>query len=263
MERPKKKKKRGRAEEEIARIRSSSHDITPSHLRFRSLTSDELMLSSPLRAIDYTRLAPVTPAMVFKKPARPPPSISPNTHLRNHRRQVQDLVNSPTRALGSAIADELTWSPYFKLNNATLDIYSDYATTPSTPATGSPLKRPAPRPSLNRTTSTPNNALQDITITNTRLNARTPSRGSMLKASAKYTPKSPSRTVDSLLLPETDDFFNFGVFDEEDYDEVDDGVDILQGFQKIGGVIPPPKLLSPSKNATARPPLARSSTSRF
>ncbi len=262
IERPK-NKKRGRAEEEIARIRSSSHDLTPSHLRFKGLGSDELMLSSPLQGLDYIRMAPVTPAMIFKKPARPPPSISPNTHLRNHRQQVQDLVNSPSRSLGAGVADELAWSPYFKLNNATLDIYSDSATSHSTPVLGSPLKRSAKRPSPNRASSTPNNALQDITTRNIRLNAKTPSKGSMLKPSAKYTPKSPSKTVDSLLLHETDDFFNFGVFDDEDFDEVDSGVDILQGFQKIGGVFPPPKQLSPSKKTPSRPTLARSSTSRF
>jgi forkhead transcription factor HCM1 len=263
IERPK-KKKRGRAEEEIARIRSSSHDLTPSHLRFKSLGSDELMMSSPLRGIDYGKMAPVTPAMIFKKPARPPPSISPNTHLRNHRKQVQDLVNSPSRNLGAGLGDDLAWSPYFKLNNVPMDIYSDFMTTPSTPALGSPLKRSAKRPSLNRASSTPNNALQDITTTNTRLNARTPSKGSMLKPSAKYTPKSPSKVLDSLLLPETDDFFNFGVFDDEDEndDEMSNGVDILQGFQKIGGVVPPPQQLSPTTR-TPRPALARSLTSRF
>jgi forkhead transcription factor HCM1 len=263
IERPK-KKKRGRAEEEIARIRSSSHDLTPGHLRFKSLGSDELMMSSPLGGIDYGKMAPVTPAMIFKKPARPPPSISPNTHLRNHRKQVQDLVNSPSRNLGAGLGDDLAWSPYFKLNNVPMDIYSDFMTTPSTPALGSPLKRSAKRPSLNRASSTPNNALQDITTTNTRLNAKTPSKGSMLKPSAKYTPKSPSKVIDSLLLPETDDFFNFGVFDDEDEndDEMSNGVDILQGFQKIGGVVPPPKHLSPTTR-TPRPALARSLTSRF
>ena len=261
VDRPK-KKKRGRAEEEIARIRSSSHDLTPSHLRFQSLGSDELMLSSPLRGTDFNKWAPNTPAMIFKKPARPPPSVSPNTHLRNHRQQVQELVNSPTRALGSGLADELAWSPYFKLNNAPLDIYSDFATTPSTPATGSPLKRSAKRSSLDRPSSTPNHVLRDITIANTRLNAKTPSKDSMPKLSTVYTPKPTSKITDSLLLPDTDDFFNFGVFDVENHDEVDNGVDILQGFQKIGGMVPPPKHLSPSTK-TSRPTLARSSTSRF
>lgn len=265
IERP--KKKRGRAEEEIARIRSSSHDLTPSHLRFKSLGSDELMMSSPVRGSDYTNLAPVTPGMIFKKPARPPPSISPNTHLRHHRQRVQDLVNSPSRSLGAGLADELAWSPYFKLNSAALDIYSDFATTPSTPALASPLKRSAKRPSLGRASSTPDNALQNMTTTNTRLNAKTPLKGILVKPSAKYTPKSPSKVINALLFPETDDFFNFGVFDdgegeegEEDFDDC--GVDILQGFQKIGGVVPPPKPLSPSTK-TPRPTLARSSTSRF
>lgn len=263
IERPK-KKKRGRAEEEIARIRSSSHDLTPSHLRFKSLDSDALMLSSPLRGADYTNMPPVTPAMIFKKPARPPPSISPNTHLRNHRQQVQDLVNSPSRTVGAGLGDDLAWSPYFKLNNSSLDIYSDFATTPSTSAIGSPLKRSAKRPSLSRASSTPNNALDDITNANTRLNAKTPSKGSLLKPFGRCTPRSPSKIFDPLILPETDDFFNFNVFDDdENYDENDSGVDILQGFQKIGGVVPPPKQLSPSKKAISRPSLARSSTSRF
>jgi forkhead transcription factor HCM1 len=261
VERPK-KKKRGRAEEEIARIRSSSHDVTPSHQRFQSLGSDELMLSSsPTHGLNY-KLAPVTPAMIFKKPARPPPSISPNTHLRNHRQQVQELVNSPSRSLGAGLGDDLAWSPYFKLNSAPLDIYSDFATTPSTPAFGSPLKRSAKRPVHNRTSSTPNNALHDVTNSNTRFNAKTPVRGLMLKPSARYTPKSPSKVMDTLLPPESEDFFNFGVFDEENFDELDSGVDILQGFQKIGGVVPPPRRLSPTTK-TPRPMLGRSLTSRF
>ena len=76
------KKRHGRAEDEIARIRSSSHDITPSHLRHRSLGNDELMSSSPLQSDRFDKLNPVTPSVVFKKPARPPPSISPNTNLK-------------------------------------------------------------------------------------------------------------------------------------------------------------------------------------
>lgn len=257
--------KRGRAEEEIARIRGSSHDLSPSHLRLKSLGSDELMLSSPLRAVDYSKLMPSTPAMVFKKPARPPPSISPNTHLRNHRQSVQALVNSPSRSGGGGLAEELAWSPYFKLTGS--DLCSDFGTTPSTPAMGSPLKGSAKRPVLQRTMSTPNHPLQDISTipTNMRGTAKTPSQMPFSKPSIRFTPASRGKIIDALLLPEPDDFFDFGTYDDDDLDGLECDVDILQGFQKIGGIFPPPKQnLSPTgRHSTARPSTGRSSTSQL
>jgi forkhead transcription factor HCM1 len=259
--------KRGRAEEEIARIRGSSHDITPSHLRFKSLGSDELMISSPLRGISDFGVMPTTPAMVFKKPMRQPPSISPNTHLRIHRQSVQALVNSPSRNGGPGLADEsLAWSPYFKLSSLGSDLYADLGTAPSTPAMGSPFRGSIKRPAFNRIMSTPSHPLQDISAmlsTNVRANAKTPSQDTLSKPSVRFTPASPSKTVDALLLPEPDEFFDFGNYDEDDLDGLNCDVDILQGFRKIGGVVPPPMLsLSPTVQASTRNRTSRGSASQ-
>ncbi|KAK6430047.1 Forkhead transcription factor [Oleoguttula sp. CCFEE 5521] len=97
--------RKGRAEEEIARIRSSSFD-SPSKDR-RGPTSH--YLSSPTRGDN-----PLTPAVVFKRPTKPPPSASPNTNLRNHRDRIKALLGSPAKAL-SPLPEGVSWSPAFNL----------------------------------------------------------------------------------------------------------------------------------------------------
>ena len=99
--------RKGRAEAEIARIRSSSFD-SPSKDR-RAPTSH--FSSSPMRKDD-----PLTPAVVFKRPAKPPASISPNTNLRNHRDRIRALLGSPAKTF-SPIPEANTWSPAFTLND--------------------------------------------------------------------------------------------------------------------------------------------------
>ncbi|EMC97436.1 hypothetical protein BAUCODRAFT_451965 [Baudoinia panamericana UAMH 10762] len=101
--------KKGRAEAEIARMRSSSFD-SPTKDRLRTQRrGSELALSSPLKDDN-----PLTPAVVFKRPARPPPSISPNTNLRNHRNRMKALLGSPAKVL-SPLPETSTWSPAFNL----------------------------------------------------------------------------------------------------------------------------------------------------
>jgi forkhead transcription factor HCM1 len=265
------KKRHGRAEEEIARIRSSSHDVTPSHLRHRSLGNDELMSSSPLQSDKFDRLNPVTPSVVFKKPARPPPSISPNTNLNNHRKRVQELVNSPVKGYGLYGTEYSSWSPAFKWpNSASHDSYQDVFevfsdTAASTPALGSPLKRSAKRPSLTRSSTTAN-ILSDITTGNAKLNAKTPVKAPVLKPSqGAFTPGSPSKGLanDPVILAEQEELFDFGSFADENSDD-NDGVDILKGFQKIGGAALKQATPLGGKAKAARPPLgARSITSQF
>lgn len=83
--------KKGRAEEEIRRMRSSSID-SPSkerHVTIKAPTS-QFESSSPIRDDN-----PLTPAVVFKRPAKPPPSISPNTSLLNHRERVEHCSVRP------------------------------------------------------------------------------------------------------------------------------------------------------------------------
>ena len=265
------RRRHGRAEEEIARIRSSSHDITPSHLRHRSLGNDELMSSSPLQPDRFDRLNPVTPSVVFKKPARPPPSISPNTNLNNHRKRVQELVNSPTKSYGLYGTEYSSWSPAFKWPNSAshesyqdvFEVFSDAGA--STPALDSPLKRSTKRPSLARSSTTAN-ILSDITISNAKLNTKTPVRAPVLKPMlGAFTPGSPSKSLsnDPVILADQEDLFDFGSFADENSDD-NDGVDILKGFQKIGGAARKQATPVGNRLKAARPALgARSITSQF
>lgn len=113
-------KRRGRAEEEIARMRGSSFDPSPSKAKsvFKQPTIPaSQMLSSPLRARDGF---PLTPGLKLKPRShlRAPPTVSPNTHLRNHRESVRNLVSTPAHGLGQLHAsDEFKLSPAFILNH--------------------------------------------------------------------------------------------------------------------------------------------------
>jgi forkhead transcription factor HCM1 len=258
--------KRGRAEEEIARIRSSSHDISPVHSRVLKGPVDAAG-SSPFRG-EYMNLLPppLTPVIKFKKPARPPPSLSPNTNLRNHRRKIQHMVNSPIKHLGLTDED-LPWSPAFKIHDETatphenlhlrFDIFADAtADVLSTPNYRSPTKR-APRRSLGDASS--EYALADITTTSANKRLGPPllsNKGKSLGLS-----DSPSKMPGLARYSDTadDDFFSFSLF--EDSPEQVNGVDLLQGFQKIGGVS---KDDSTTRGPGIRPHLShRNNTSYF
>ncbi|KLJ10439.1 forkhead transcription factor HCM1 [Blastomyces silverae] len=234
--------KRGRAEEEIARIRSSSHDISP--LRIGTLKdAAQLIGSSPLRH-GYNNMLPppITPAIKFKKPTKPPPSLSPNTNLQNHRKKIQQMVNSPIKQYGLT-DDILPWSPAFNIQDDTFlsndnltipfDIFAEqFPTTISTPTYGSPEKRSARRPRFDRLNPT-SNMLADITDLhgNSRLN--TPTLKSSKVRGLKYH-ESPSKKPNTPQFNDIsqDDLFSFNLF-SEDTAEVD-GIDLLQGFEKIG-----------------------------
>ena len=183
--------KKGRAEAEIARIRSSSID-SPSKERFNlKAPTSHFGSSSPLREEH-----PLTPAVVFKRPAKPPPSISPNTNLRNHRNRMKALLGTPAKAFSPA-PEVTNWSPAFNIaedgsvgltpfispyktsktpwkpfqdtpgstNNdiftSAFDIFID-APEEDIAARGSPEKRSARRPSLVRA-ATSTGILADIT----------------------------------------------------------------------------------------------------
>ncbi|KAI5290156.1 hypothetical protein KEM52_000549 [Ascosphaera acerosa] len=122
------KVKRGSAEEELARIRSSSHDRSspvrqfPPHAAATTTTAADdadystfELASSPRRPSSGSMLPPpLTPAITFKRPVKPPPSASPNTNLRNHRQKISKLVASPLKKLGLD-EEELPWSPAFNI----------------------------------------------------------------------------------------------------------------------------------------------------
>jgi forkhead transcription factor HCM1 len=236
--------KRGRAEEEIARIRSSSHDISPGQPPARK-DGRTMVGSSPLRGEYVSMLPPpLTPIIKFKKPAKPPPSVSPNTNLRNHRRKIQKMVNSPIKHLGIA-DDELPWSPAFTLHeepfsltpadafHTTFDVFADASADAciSSAAFGSPEKRSAKRARI----GSGSHALIDISNSTANSRVHMPS---LTRSKSSIFPESPSKLSDGVCLGDTnqDDFFSFHLFDESNDSPTEvDGVDLLQGFQKIGG----------------------------
>jgi forkhead transcription factor HCM1 len=269
--------RRGRAEEEIARIRGSSYD-SPSKTRpFMTRPSSIPPSSSPLRRTTQM-LPPLTPAVKFAQPPKPPPSISPNTNLRMHRDRVRELVGSPVRNL--AAEDPIPWSPAFNLGDlydfsTEFDIFAD-ADLLSASFAGSPEKRSllasAKRPSVSRTRSA--NILHDIT--NSSLNKSSTTPTPLLKFTPKLHPnlESPSKSnnisgpvvspskVRSPMIGGEKNFFDLdGDAWEADLDldflDKEGGMDLMQGFQKIGSGIATKK--------KERPPLGmgRSFTSRF
>lgn len=260
---------RGRAEEEIARIRSGSltRDDSPRHVNFARSSTAELMSSSPLRPDISLMLPPTTPAMVFKKPMKPPPSVSPNTNLRNHRKRVQELINSPLHSVG-LFGEDLNWSPAFNILDSRsvthdkfdthFDIFADSLTNPGTPAFSPTKRSSAKRPMLGRTNSI--SVLADITGSNTKKLGKAPSlKPPQFKGRGASVSPSKTDNNDQYLLPQ-EDLFDFGLFADENSDS-GDGFDIAQGFEKIGGHVNKEPMCA-KKNV--RPSLgSRSLTSRF
>jgi hypothetical protein len=305
--------KRGRAEEEIARIRGSSYD-SPSKARpYMKQPGAAQPISSPFRPSDKTT-GPFTPAIVFKRPALPPASASPNTNLRNHRNKMRELVGgSPDKSLAmwvdTSFLDAKGWSPVVSIPNeehvnlvgegfeSTFDIFGDYSYNES------PLKRSGgmKRPRMERAVTT-SGVLADITGSKGNMaNSPTPNwkmassflnipnlspiKGmSPLKAPMLKPPTStplaglglslPSPTKEnglpslsprqSFSAPSTqqqkqddDDIFHLLHSDESE-----PGIDLLQGFEKIGAR---PSAVAPngSPKKLSRPGLARSNTVRF
>lgn len=274
--------KRGRAEEEIARIRSSSHDVSPSKGRamLRQKTP-QLPSSSPLRTVDSSlMLPPLTPAMTFKRPAKPPASVSPNTNLRNHRNKIRELVGSPAKNLHVLHNDGFTFSPAFNIldddpsifNDAldsSFNIYSDSPKHDQSPV--APQKHSAKRPRLDRA-STASNILGDITGTSKNSRANIPKLNApFLESPVRFRSpsKSPSKSPDKWLGIENgdftkDDFFGLDFFADDDGDEFG-GLDLLQGFTRIGEKEKENELVGTIGNKkVARPPMGyRSQTTRF
>lgn len=263
--------KRGRAEEEIARIRSSSHDISPSKGRSSlKQPTPALVSSSPLRHFDSSlMLPPLTPAVMFKLPPKPPASISPNTNLRNHRNKIRELVGSPVKNM-SLLNDEIPFSPAFKIvedehyafND---DIHTGFNIFADSPAMAysrhfpaSPGKRSARRPRLDRTNKT-SNILADVTgaSLNSKALSKTLYLESPIRQKSQKSPcKSPAFDT-NLDDVSKEDIFSLDLYVDDEPDDFG-GLDILQGFQKIGGNKNPK-----SAKKSSRPALgARSLTSR-
>ncbi|KAG9231644.1 fork head domain-containing protein [Amylocarpus encephaloides] len=277
--------KRGRAEEAIARLRGSSYDSPTKNRTFAPLSSSPLRQSVPRNSNQM--LPPLTPAVKLRAHLRPPPSISPNTNLKMHRDKVRAMVGSPLRGVTS-LDEDLPWSPAFHLEDSTyifqdfvggneFDIFNEHSFL-SVPGDGSPEKRSAKRPRIDRSKSA--NILSGTShhnfaknVTSTPSLKLTPSVGvsifsspnsglglmdspsKMLNLSSPTKVPSPSFNLEAFDLP-NDDFFG-NEFLEEDFNDFA-GVDIMQGFQRIGAG----GRNTPQANSS-RPPFSRSFTSRF
>ncbi|KAK2873312.1 hypothetical protein FQN49_002445, partial [Arthroderma sp. PD_2] len=229
--------KRGRAEEEIARIRSSSHDISPMRLGSLRDSAQAAIGSSPLRN-EYISIhaAPLTPGIKFKKPIKPPPFLSPNTNLQNHRRKIQQMVNSPIKRLGLGEDVQQPWSPAFNLHDEVFtsndhlrlpfDPFSDnFLANVGSPTHGSPEKRSVKGDNLGA------GVLTDITALSANTRLKTP----IDRSKAYKFQESPCKRLDPDRYNDAsnDELFSFNLFSEDGAGEVD-GVDLLQGFEKIG-----------------------------
>ncbi|KAH8598002.1 fork head domain-containing protein [Bisporella sp. PMI_857] len=282
--------KRGRAEEEIARLRGSSYD-SPS--KGRALSTFGIPSSSPFRRdpkpTSTQMLPPLTPALKLKAPLKAPPSASPNTNLQLHRDRVREMVGSPLRSVDILHDDLQPWDSYLSVDDAPL-LYNDFSGGfnfldnsgfLSVPGNGSPEKRSAKRPRLDRSKSA--NILADITNSNTKKDTVTtpkvklqPSMGSSFfnsplkglgllgSPSKQLNFDSPSKVgspfnLAAFDLPAEDEFFGAEFLSEEINDF--GGMDIMQGFQKIGANGQAAR--STPKPDSARPSFARSFTSRF
>lgn len=180
-------KARGRAEEEIARLRNSS-PFSPTKTRFHSVMPP--VSSSPLRpAYEKQMLPPLTPAVKLIPRPQPPPSASPNTYLRHHRNTISNLLQSPGPK-GSGFLQHVENSPNFWLStdncqtgfgasilsDAEFPVHFDLAElggiddgsfgTMSSVEAGSPIKRTVKRNRLDRTLSA--SALGEITNSTTK-----------------------------------------------------------------------------------------------
>lgn len=300
--------KRGRAEEEIARIRGSSYD-SPSKSRPLTQPSNAQLMSSPFR--QNPKLGgPLTPAVVFKRPALPPASASPNTNLRNHRNKMRELVGgSPDKSLDmwtdNPLFEHKIFSPAVTIPNeenvnlvgqgfeATFDIFGDYSYNDS------PIKRSVKRPRLERAATT-SGILADITGAKSNMNSPTPSwklSSSFLNIPNLSPIKNLSPLKAPMLKPPTSApslDFAFPNLDKENgptglktsqsftastttqkqdededifhllhSDESEPGIDLLQGFEKIGARTSAVAPNGSPQKVSGRPGLTRSSTVRF
>ncbi|PKS09978.1 hypothetical protein jhhlp_004602 [Lomentospora prolificans] len=267
--------KRGRAEEEIARLRASSYD---SPTKGRSWNGYAPPSSSPLRNETNQMLPPLTPAVKLKAPSRAPPSVSPNTNLRIHRDKVQSMLQSPLRKMNGLFDDNnLPWSPAFKLDDPLFggfdtslegtdfnifqdagdDVFNDLVNFDHS----SPIKRTAKKSRLDRSQST--SAITTMTSFELGISKTpdiptlkvwedatahpldTPSRAfegfsspsRHLLDSHSPLMQSPSKLPANLSIVPPEGDWNALAFDPADFIiESQDcaGVDILQGFAKIG-----------------------------
>ncbi|KAI0128789.1 forkhead box protein L2 [Xylariales sp. AK1849] len=278
--------KRGRAEEEIARLRASSYD-SPTKVRSYGLGPPS---SSPFRQANESNqmLPPLTPAVKRKAAIKPPPSVSPNTNLQMHRDQISRMMNSPLRRV-SNLGDEVPYSPAFNLDETLFfndfvsdgndfDIFQDTSLDSffTLADNGSPVKRSAKRMRMDRAHSTSvlgdvtNSASNKSVITSAPflklpdqafpMTYDTPSKVfEGMSSPSRFFQQSPIATKTASILKDSwlpiTDFCAATCFEEN---EENSGLDILQGFEKIGSSSTANKTSKSSK-----PPFGRSYTTTF
>lgn len=281
--------KRGRAEEEIARLRASSYD-SPTKTRSYGLIPPS---SSPFRQSRETNQMPppLTPALKKRVSIiRPPPSVSPNTNLKLHRDEMKRMLESPLRR-ASNLGDDMPFSPNFNLDHTLFlndfiadgtdfGIFEDSSLDTSffnLADNGSPIKRSAKRMRLDRAHST--SALGDITASASNrsvtsvpyfkvpdtfpMSYETPSKVfEGMSSPSKYLQQSPIAVkTASINKPDGwnggyNDFYTEIIEDENDENS---GLDLLGGsFAKIGST----KSAIEAPRA-AKPALGRSYTTTF
>ncbi|KAL8821302.1 MAG: hypothetical protein Q9223_000623 [Gallowayella weberi] len=264
MEEDRPRLKRGRAEEEIARIRSSSHDLSPTKGRsvMKVMKPPVLQLgsSSPLLEFKTSTMQPppLTPAVTFSMPAKLPASASPLTQLKIHRNQVKESQGgSPPSDMG-IIRDECSFdasagSPWsFSIFEEPNECSYPRAFTTS------PEKRSARRSRLDDASKT-SGILADVTCTaSNRTLLPQPFDWPYLDSPIRK--KTPTKCLlgqENRDSPTKGSWFDL-LSDDEEYVEICP-VDIKQGFPGIGRN----QNTTPTSTKAARPSLgARNHTWR-
>ncbi|KAL8847410.1 MAG: hypothetical protein Q9221_007556 [Calogaya cf. arnoldii] len=245
--------KRGRAEEEIARIRSSSHDPSPTKGRsvIKPLTP-ELASSSPLPDFVSSLMPPppLTPGVAVIQPYHAPTSISPHTTLRNHRSKVSELTDPPMGIMDT-LKDDAVPSPLFDFSadhydefglhgdsHSEFSIYTDNIQQACPRSlSASPEKRSAYRPRQARQ-GKPSCALSEVS--STRLNRMSmapffqgPDLSSPIRKSSGT---SHFVEQENRCSPNKGDIFGSHWLVDHNEEEEDEtaGLDLTQGFPEIG-----------------------------
>ncbi|KAI1108322.1 hypothetical protein F5Y14DRAFT_93362 [Nemania sp. NC0429] len=267
---PRVKGGRGRAEDEIRRLRHSSYD-SPTKSRSHGPMPPS---SSPTRN-PRPMPPPITPVVKMKPPPMPTASASPNTNLQAHRDHVTSMFESPLRRVSNItdnIANLPPWSPSFlddSINDTSiygLDYYSGFGADGFSffdevslnlpaPSDLSPIKRSAKRPQLDQSQTL--GGLADITNSATRKSVTSAPFLAVPSPTLASEYESPSKAFEGMSSPskiflqsplavsqpnlqsaaEESGWPNFDTSFAPPLfqDETENILDIAQGFEKIGG----------------------------
>lgn len=242
---------RGRAEDEIARLRGSSCESPSKNRHFYPVSSSK---GQKLALEPAPVLSPLTPAVRLNAPTRAPLSASPNTNLRRHRDRVREMVGSPLRGM-TTLEESFTWNAAFTLDesnymygtenelNSDIDIFLDVPSRLTLPGNGSPSKRPR------HDRSQPTSILADYSYSSTKKLLDLNSHVRLSPEVDLSRIESPKKSNFALMqmpedrrpsIPNKQIFHELGLPREdlvESENQTDDSGaiwDMMQGFQKIG-----------------------------